>query len=213
MDKREKENHNKEEGGVTMNKRGFSLVEIMLVMAIIGLLISLILPTIGKARWKAQMSKCQSKIGNIGKLLEDYIGKAGGSYIIYRTTPGFGSEGDPLPQGTQLWRLLQYEQEDSASDLIKNNPAELRKQIYELYTCNIKMAPAQRGFVSYRGPVDHLTPANMEGGAFIGGDDLLDHGREKNRQINVLLGDLSVRQQIHDDPAFQATYNQSTLKN
>lgn len=193
-----------------MNKKGFSLVEIMLVMAIIGLLVSLLLPAIGKARWNAQMTKCKNKIGGIGKLLEDYVSKAQGSYIIYRTTPGFGTEGDPLPVGRRLWNLLQYEQEDSAPDAIKNNPAELRKQVYELYACNIKGTPPQKGFVSYRGPAVVLTPATMEGGTFIGGDDLLDHGREKNRQINVLLGDLSVRSQVYDDPAFQSTYNTST---
>lgn len=201
-------------GGKKMNKKGFSLVEIMLVMAIIGLLVSLLLPFISKARWNAQMKKCGSKLKSLYNLLEDFSSKSSIPYTAYTSLPKFGlSEGDPLPTGSNLWRVIQYDHEESQSDVIKNNPTELKKQVYELYVCNIKGEPSGPGKVSYRGPNFVLTPASVEGGAFIGGDDLLDHGREKNRQINVLLGDGSVRPQVHDDPQFQTTYNQTTLKN
>lgn len=203
-------------GGKKMNKKGFSLVEIMLVMAIIGLLVSLLLPFISKARWNAQMRKCGSKLGSLYKLLEDYVSRAGGSYFIYRTTTAIGrtfAEGDPLPVGSDLWRLLQSEQVDSLDEMIRNNPAELRKQVYELYVCNIKGAAPVQGAVTYRGPAVNLTVATMEGGRFVGGDDIGDHGqRIKNVQINVLLGDGSVRPQVEDDINFNNIYSQTTTK-
>jgi hypothetical protein len=101
--------------------------------------------------------------------------------------------------------------EDTADDRIKSNQTELRKQVYELFVCNIKGDVAARGRVSYRGPNFQLSPAQLEGGAFIGGDDLYDHGRQKGRQINVLRGDGSVVLQVYDDPNFQNTYNQVTI--
>ncbi|MDQ7822906.1 MAG: prepilin-type N-terminal cleavage/methylation domain-containing protein [Candidatus Eremiobacteraeota bacterium] len=53
-------------------RRGFSLIEIMLVMAIIGLLISIILPQIMKAKYTTHFNACQQNQRNLAAALEVY---------------------------------------------------------------------------------------------------------------------------------------------
>ncbi|MDD7983930.1 type II secretion system protein [Lentisphaera marina] len=45
-----------------MNNKKFTLIEVLVVVAIIGILASLILPALGKARKKSQMSVCKSNM-------------------------------------------------------------------------------------------------------------------------------------------------------
>jgi len=57
------------------SKRGFSLVELLVVIGIITVLIGILLPTLSKARRRAQTVQCQSNLRQVGVGLDIYANK------------------------------------------------------------------------------------------------------------------------------------------
>lgn len=57
--------------------RGFSLIEIMIVILIVGIIVSIMLPNIKRAYYRSKLAACQSNLRNIATLLQIYIGENG----------------------------------------------------------------------------------------------------------------------------------------
>lgn len=101
----------------TLSRWGFTLVELLVVIGIIGVLIGLLLPVLGKARESANFTKCRANLQQISLAtrlysndFNDYLpgrDEVGGWY--YRRAPGEVNSADPysVPERYGLGALYQ----------------------------------------------------------------------------------------------------------
>ena len=72
-----------------MSRRGFTLIELLVVISIIALLISILMPSLNRARDQAKGTVCLSNLKGIGyaalfyaEEYDDYIPRSGGVWIL-----------------------------------------------------------------------------------------------------------------------------------
>jgi prepilin-type N-terminal cleavage/methylation domain-containing protein/prepilin-type processing-associated H-X9-DG protein len=78
--------------------KGFSIVELLVVMAIISVLFAMLFPALAKARQAALSLQCQTNLRNVGLLLELYQNQNGGWLYPLVSQPTTG-----VPQGRGMW--------------------------------------------------------------------------------------------------------------
>lgn len=61
-------------------RKGFTLIELMIVVAIIAILAAILIPNFLRARAQAQLSGCEGNLKNIATALEMYATDNGGAY-------------------------------------------------------------------------------------------------------------------------------------
>lgn len=87
------------------SRRAFSLTEVIVVMGVIGVLMAIVLPTVGAIRERAWEAECQSNLRTIGTFFEMYRQKSDG--LLPRLPPlpsgdPFGEQ-DGLPGEFSGW--------------------------------------------------------------------------------------------------------------
>jgi prepilin-type N-terminal cleavage/methylation domain-containing protein len=138
------------------NRQGFTLVELLVVMAIIGILVGLLLPAVQKVREAANRVSCQNNLKQIGLALHNYHDTlrsfpAGYIYalpssknadrILHRPPPGAFTEPNAPGWGWAALLLPFVEQDPLAKQIDYTLPVEsstnltARMTLLKVYTC------------------------------------------------------------------------------
>lgn len=75
---------------IRRKKGGFTLIELMIVIAIIAILAAILVPNFIRARAQGQLTACKSNLKNIGTAMEMYSTDWSGKYSGKTSSAGFG---------------------------------------------------------------------------------------------------------------------------
>jgi prepilin-type N-terminal cleavage/methylation domain-containing protein/prepilin-type processing-associated H-X9-DG protein len=105
---------------------GFTLVELLVVISIIGILIGMLLPAVQSAREAARRMTCQAHLKQIGLAMLNHENARGFFPSSYMSTPGgvmgqASVDGDAGPGWTCLFQILPYIEEASLQKQFNQN--------------------------------------------------------------------------------------------
>ena len=88
----------------TKVQNGFTLIELLVVIAIIGILASMLLPALAKAKTRANRAKCTSNIRQVGSAFKGFANDNKGRYPWLLTVVNAQAQaGTPGVAGTEDW--------------------------------------------------------------------------------------------------------------
>jgi len=135
--------------------RGFTLVELLVVVAIIGILVSLLMPAVQSARESGRQTQCKNNLYQLGRAAQSHV-----SNLNHFPSSGWGYlwTGDPdmgfgaSQPGGWIYNLLPYMELQNIHDMGKKLPdAEKRKALGEQKSIPLAglICPTRRRAVAY----------------------------------------------------------------
>lgn len=153
-------------------RNGFTLVELLVVIVIIGILAALLLPAIAKAIREARIASCKSNMGQLWKMQAVYMSRYGGTGAIM-----------PTQTGDDFWLVLSSEAAPKVALIGETG--------LDLFICplsgNTPTVTGLSGHCDYRGPEENI--------AFYGDGDVV--GAD-----GYNLGGLNSGERNHNDDQF-----------
>jgi prepilin-type N-terminal cleavage/methylation domain-containing protein len=135
--------------------RGFSLVELLVVMGIISMLISLLLPALQRARAESMQVQCMSNERQIGLALLGYTYQWNG----YLFPPDMGARtGDTAPEYHNVWPYIVFQ---SDAPPIMFCPADLDPYFEHSYVLNDHLRDHQIKYWANSYSLHGLTPSQI----------------------------------------------------
>ncbi len=154
---------------------GFTLVELLVVIGIIGILVALLLPAVQRAREAARRTDCQSRIRQISLAMLNFESSRrtfpSGSRLTDGLSWGFSSELLPFMEESVLFDTIEFDQTDCGlvvKQLQSAGSLDPTSQLVELLVCPSDVYGGRQLLSGPTGP----SPATADAGYLYPGDYL-----------------------------------------
>jgi prepilin-type N-terminal cleavage/methylation domain-containing protein len=88
-------------------RRAFSLVELMVAIAVIGVLVAIVMPVVGKVRTASKRVACRAQLGDVGRLFQMYLNDSRNKLPHVNPIPSLrNADGTPVLDGLSVVELL-----------------------------------------------------------------------------------------------------------
>ncbi len=179
------------------SRAGFTLVELLVVIAIIAILIALLLPAVQQAREAANRSNCQNNMKQFGLAMHNYASSFNYfpcAFLINQTYAAQGYSPSDIKHGSWTIHILSYMEQDNLKNLYDKNQfwAAPDNALAATNPIEVFMCPSAPSFPrrsvpggTFSAPSGAFDPENQDKSALNGGNfgplDYIAMTRVRNR--------------------------------